>query len=370
MSWIKNLVLMFFSTFLILTVSELGIRKILGHPLEISGVYKRVMLFEAVPNFKNEGDIFKYHPNTEFRSVTFYVNPDEKTAVKEYDVTIKTNNLGLVQLNHISDNTIVDLFIGDSFTEGHGASPWFYNLESERVGQIKAVNGGIVGTGPLQWLELSRLLQEQHGLNYRKTTVILIHQDITRPVWNFAPHYIACLNTGECEKNTHPWYGYVFNDSTEIKMEEYAIKKYLSQNIDLNIDVKKDDLSRFIIRKSALAYYTNAFYDEFIKEGQLVKIDSPIDFNEIEIKNLTAIKSIYQSGYDQGKVLLIPEKHEVGEFSVQLSPKSNKILDWFRKNKLAVTVCKSLRSRDFHVNDGHPNGNGYMKIKECVSELQ
>jgi len=361
---------MFFSTFLILTAAELGIRQVLGHPFETSGVYKRVMLFEAVPNFKNEGNIFKYYPNTEFRSVTWYVNPDKKTAVKEYDVTIKTNNLGLVQLNDIPNNTIVDLFIGDSFTEGHGASPWFYNLESERVDQIKAVNAGIVGTGPLQWLELSRRLEEKHGLNYRKTTVILIQQDITRPVWSFGSHYIVCLNTGECEKKTHPWYGYVFDDGAERGMEEYAINKYLSQNIDLKIDIKKDDLSRFIIRKSALAFYTKAVYDEFVKEGQLTEIDNSVEFKAIEMKNLIAIKSIYQSGSDQGKVLLIPEKHEVGEFSVQLSPKSQKILEWFRKNELTVKVCKSLRSRDFHVNDGHPNGNGYRKIKECVVELQ
>jgi len=116
--------------------------------------------------------------------------------------------------------------------------------------------------------------------------------------------------------------------------------------------------------------FTKNFYEEFIKDGQFIGIDNSAGFKQIEMKNLTVSKSIYQSGSDQGKVLLLSEKHGVGEFSVQLSPKSQKILEWFQKNELTVKVCKSLRSGDFRVNDGHLNGNGYMKIKECVDELQ
>ena len=39
--------------------------------------------------------------------------------------------------------------MGDSFTEGQGATPWFYELEKDFSGSvIKPVNLGILGTGP------------------------------------------------------------------------------------------------------------------------------------------------------------------------------------------------------------------------------
>jgi hypothetical protein len=374
MNLIKNIALMFSSTLLMMVVAELGIRQILGHPLEVSGFNKRVMLFEAVPNFKNEGNLFKYHPNARFKSTTFYVDPDKKISIKEYESIIKTNNLGLVQLNNIPEGSIVDLFVGDSFTEGHGASPWFYNLESERVDQVKAVNAGIVGTGPLQWLELSKHLQKDYNLSYRNSVVILIHQDISRPVWNFAPHYITCLNTGKCKERTHPWYGYIFDNSTEEDMERYAVNKYLSLN-DLqvaadNLKESSDGFSHFIYRKSALVYYSNAIYEELIKEEKYTETNDSEVFKPLEVKNLMAIKEIVQSSLYQGKILLIPEKHEAKEFSVQLAPKSQNILKWFQKNELTAMVCTSLRSKDFHVNDGHPNKNGYEKIKRCVDGLK
>ena len=157
-------------------------------------------------------------------------------------------------------------------------------------------------------------------------------------------------------------------------MERYAVNKYLSLN-DLqvaadNLKESSDGFSHFIYRKSALVYYSNAIYEELIKEEKYTETNDSEVFKPLEVKNLMAIKEIVQSSLYQGKILLIPEKHEAKEFSVQLAPKSQNILKWFQKNELTAMVCTSLRSKDFHVNDGHPNKNGYEKIKRCVDGLK
>lgn len=373
MNLIKNLFLTFISTLVLLALAEVGVRMILGHPLETSGFNQRVMLFEATPNFKNENEIFKYHSNSEFRSATFYVNPDQNKAVKEYDLVMKTNNLGLIQLNDIKPGALVDAFIGDSFTEGQGATPWFYQLEKERNELTQVINAGIIGTGPLQWLVLINHLQDKYGLEYRKPTVILIAQDISRPVWNFAEHYIICLNTGVCKKRTHPWYGYNFDGASEADVEKFAVEKYLSVNsltAPKSEPVSSDYVVHKLIQKSAFAFYVHAIFNEFIITRNTSKDGDSGRFNSLESKNLNAIKDLVNIGTVQGKILLIPEKREAKTFSVQLEPNTQKILDWFSENNLTFDICSSLRTKDFHINDGHPNEMGYIKIKRCVEKLQ
>ena len=55
------------------------------------------------------------------------VSPND--IIIETDYNIETNNLGLVMKKDIYKNDRVLLVIGDSFTEGQGAEPWFYDLE-------------------------------------------------------------------------------------------------------------------------------------------------------------------------------------------------------------------------------------------------
>ena len=119
----------------------------------------RTMLFEAGDNFQNFNGYFKYFPNQEIRSTTLY-SKSEPTSIDdlviEYDYLIRTNNFGLVMKRDVSPNEHAIFVIGDSFTEGQGASPWFYELEdSYDANGAQIINLGILGTGPQQWENLA-----------------------------------------------------------------------------------------------------------------------------------------------------------------------------------------------------------------------
>ena len=67
--------------------------------------------------------------------------------MKEFKSTLNTTTLGLVPSTDVSHDKPAILFLGDSFMEGQGASPWFYRLEAgtadaQSVYQI--MNGGDV----------------------------------------------------------------------------------------------------------------------------------------------------------------------------------------------------------------------------------
>mgnify|MGYP006267186491 CR=1 FL=1 len=65
----------------------------------------------------------------------------------------------------IYKNDRVLLVIGDSFTEGQGAEPWFYDLEKDNYLNTKLMNLGIMGSGPMGWLSLTNHLKEKNSLN-------------------------------------------------------------------------------------------------------------------------------------------------------------------------------------------------------------
>ena len=53
----------------------------------------------------------------------------ENEFLKIWDYEFSTNNFGLVQKSDIYSDKDSILFLGDSFTEGQGATPWIDNFE-------------------------------------------------------------------------------------------------------------------------------------------------------------------------------------------------------------------------------------------------
>jgi hypothetical protein len=122
-------------------------------------VYKaihRVIFFDGRDTiFRNEGDIFTYIPHSEIRNLTGFFFDDDFDV--EYDYHFRTNNFGLVQDADVMPGRESLLLLGDSFTEGQGAEPWFRQVspEIEKLG-YQAVNGGLRGTGFEHWLKLAQ----------------------------------------------------------------------------------------------------------------------------------------------------------------------------------------------------------------------
>ena len=109
---------------------------------------RRYLLYGAVdgtPVFRNQGKIFTYSPNSTIRTSAYYENGPGLD--KEYDYQFKTNNFGFVQKRDIEKERPSVLVLGDSFTEGQGATPWFYSLEEGSSKDVQLINGGLFGTG-------------------------------------------------------------------------------------------------------------------------------------------------------------------------------------------------------------------------------
>src|SRR3954469_18898653 len=107
--------------------------------------------------FRNISDIFTYQPNQHVRNMTGFITRDGFKV--EYNYYFATNNLGLVQDTEVLPQRGSFMLLGDSFTEGQGAAPWF-RLVSPIIEELgyQPVNGGLMGTGFAQWNKLARYL--------------------------------------------------------------------------------------------------------------------------------------------------------------------------------------------------------------------
>ena len=92
--------------------------------------------------FRDYGEIFTYVPDAEIRVVAVTYTGDQFST--EYDYHMKTNNFGLVQDTDVIAEQPSLLLLGDSFTEGVGAEPWFrsISLQIVEIG-YQPINGGI-----------------------------------------------------------------------------------------------------------------------------------------------------------------------------------------------------------------------------------
>lgn len=345
MSWIKNTFLFLIVLVIMIAIMEVATRVILGHPFKAT----KVMLFESGDNFVNIGRGFKYFPDKSIRTAAYYIKSDN-TIVKEYDYFINTNNLGLVQKKSIDKNETVDIFLGDSFTEGQGAKPWFYEFENDYNKLNKVVNGGLLGTGPLQWELLANYLESEHLIKYNMVNVIMISQDITRNIHNFSSKQLKCLRHQECVGISLFW-GYNFHGKTQQETEKDVVN-LVNQTRSIDLDYKS------LIKKSAFLYH-----------AYLVIKDTFI-FSSIKNANLSAIKKLVNRGKVKGRVYLVPTKDDFStNGNMQFTKQTNKVILWLENNNIKVILCDDLLISDFHVNDNHPNEKGYKKIRECASSL-
>ena len=154
----------------------------------------RVVFFDGEgPIFENHGDIFTYAPHNTIRNVTAFFSSDAFSV--EYDYRFHTNNLGLTQDTDVAPGRKSLLLLGDSFTEGQGAEPWFRLVSPtiERLG-YQPVNGGVLGTGFQQWLKLGGYLSLKN-IDVSKVIVLFISDDYQRPVWNVPSQVFKCISS-------------------------------------------------------------------------------------------------------------------------------------------------------------------------------
>ena len=312
---------------------------------------RRYMLFgtaDSAPAFRNKGKIFTYAPNSRIHPTAYYEN--SAALHKEYDYEFKTNNFGLVQKQDVDKDRPSILVLGDSFTEGQGATPWFYSLEEDNVSnKMQLINGGLLGTGFAQWKLLhDDLVNSEIRIN--KVVVPFISDDYQREVWNFPDRVLSCLgDIGKCKGDE----GYFprplgFDEETFVgKLRKFRDAEYANKQA-----IKE---RRFFRR-----YFPNIhFIWGYIKNEYKIRFKNT---------NSTAIEYLSQK-YEKNIVFIhIPTQEELergrtpnrlGQLAREkINSSGGKLIDGFN-------VC-GLESIDYFTNDPHPNPNGYKKIAICV----
>ena len=314
----------------------------------IPGRDRRVVFFDGgSPIFENHQDIFNYSPHKQIRNVTAFLSGDDFTV--EYDYHFRTNNYGLVQDADIVPGQKSLMLIGDSFTEGQGAEPWF-RLVSPVIDKLgyQPINGGVLGTGFQQWLELDRHLAAKN-IQIRKLVVLFISDDFHRPIWNISSDVSECLSASPlCRLENSVFYRLPPPD----EMSSW-IARVRTARRPLKPQLK---LSLHALLPASFSVYMYFRQLMLFAQGE----------NDLRVAIVDLIKL---HGPNNVVFLHLPQKNEIGRGpdSVGLRARhtiedaGGKLFDGFE-------LCQ-LTQADYYMNDDHPNKDGYTKIAACAAKV-
>jgi len=300
--------------------------------------------------FRDYGETFTYVPHSRIRVVTISYTRDNFST--EYDYNIQTNNFGLIQDIDVVPGQRSLLLLGDSFTEGVGAEPWFRSVgpEIHKLG-YQPINGGIGGTGFSGWLKLDRYLTAA-DMRIRKLVILFISDDYRRPAWNVTPGESRC-----------------FSDLSLCQADQNVFFRYrLPPPEHLRSWVAKIRAGREATLRARARALLPAIYRVYEYVKQLFGHSPQMARDELgEEQSRAAIAELIKI-YGPGNVAFIhlPQKEEIGsrpnEFGLKargsIQQAGGKLFDGFK-------LC-GLTQSDYHPNDLHPNSGGYAKIAACA----
>lgn len=361
MSWIKNistLIIVLLICFLVLEFSSREIFK--NEPSTLWG--ERVMLFSEGDVFRNIDDFFVYHPLQHIQSQTFYADSLTEKVSTEYSYVIQTNNAGLVQTRDI-ELDISSLFIlGDSFTEGQGASPWFYDFEN--IWQRKdwqIINGGILGAGVKQFSSLLSYLQSEYFIKNTKVVVVFISNDFYRPQWHFRDQQLKCLKDYTACVGDEGYYGFPFASNKSAL--QFAQKIY-DERVEYGyVNIAKNYLLKGDIWEAikSLAKASTFIRMTYIK---LNSFNLSLN-NKFNNANYQATRELINRFKNNITFIHIWQKDEVTDG--HLNNQGVAVRSFFNEFEPNVEIndCRLLPN-EFHKKDSHPNSDGYIKVRKCV----
>jgi hypothetical protein len=314
---------------------------------------RRIMFFAGGGTiFQNQGDIFTYVPNNEVRSVTVYFSDDNFVA--EYDYRFHANNYGLVQDTDVVPGRPSLLLLGDSFTEGQGAEPWFRQL-SVHTGKIEyqVINGGLIGTGFEQWRKLEQYLSAE-GIQIRKLIVLFISDDYARGVWNFSAPVLRCLTTlSSCRADESIYYR--LPPASELSS---WVDKIRTIRTPTTVSYRLQQLARRSLPVSS------RFYDYL--SARLKK--SPAEQVAKQRSRAAILEMVRRYGTENVAFVHLPQKDEI-DGSRELGLEARRSIQDAGGNLFDGFKLCHLTAADYRIHDGHPNKQGYSKIADCVGQV-
>jgi hypothetical protein len=341
----KNFLIILISIFISLIIVE-SLSRIIIKPPKYSQLDKRYMLFEENKIFKNLDNFFLYYPNKKIISEGYY-NINNK-FLKEYSFTITTNNFGLVQENNLNQAKESILFLGDSFTEGHGSYAWINKFKGS-YRNFQTINGGILGTGPTQFYNLENYLSKK--LNVKKVIFIFIGDDFRRKVYTIPQKVQKCLeNQKKCVGNEN-FYGFNKKNQKEINLYLTKLKKYRVENLNI-IRKLQNQLKGLNIISIPLSYYKTNFRKNYSPNFKL-NLEKTIKLIEKYNKNIIFVR------LNTKQEILIGKSYWSSIAEDEIKKRNKKIHFCNFKNDINL----------FYKYDGHPNGAGYNYLYDCIVEI-
>jgi lysophospholipase L1-like esterase len=319
---------------------------------------RRLIYFFDGPGtiFRDYGETFTYVPHSDIRAVTLSYSDVDFNV--EYDYHIQTNNFGFVQDTDVRPEQTSLLLLGDSFTEGVGAEPWFRLVSSEiaKLG-YQPINGGIGGTGFSSWLKLDRYLVAA-DIRIGKLVILFISDDYRRPARNIVPDELRC-----------------FSDLSLCRVEEKKGGVFFRYRLpppeELPSWVAKIRTSREATLKARVKALLPATHLVYMYLTELVRPSPQMARDERgEQESRAAIAELIKTyGPENVAFIHLPQKEEIDSgpdvFGLKarrsIQEAGGRLFDGFK-------LCR-LVAADYHPNDLHPNSRGYSKIAACTMSV-
>ena len=282
-------------------------------------------LFDEYKNF------FKYKPNLLSRHLLYYY--EENNFLEIWDYKFNTNNFGLVQKSDIFSDQESILFLGDSFTQGQGASPWVDNFNGKIFG-YQVINGGIIGTGFQQFENIYDHISKNFKI--KKLVVIYIGGDLRRDITIVSDKKILFIPKSKKELNN-------------LLLNQHRLR--------LNKKEKFKDRLKFFIRDLYVYNILRTRINSFrLKNDQIIK------------RNFNSIESLYKKNYPNIIFINVKTANEIitGQESYE-----TKLINKFLKDKQYPNYKCDLSNdlTNYHKIDFHPNEKGYNELYRCVKKI-
>ncbi len=362
-SKINNLIVFAISTILSVIVLELILVK-LDFPPQKPLRY----LFLSKPNLKDQKTSFGFYPNIIVREVSVSIIKNQ--FIFEYDYSFKTNNVGLVQINPVIPGKKSIIIIGNSFTQGEGAVPWFYQLEENwQNNKYQIVNLGIIGTGVQQWNDTINWFNNIAPI--KQIYIIFISGDWLRKRWyaeeNSGLYFTPIVEENHFnkqDKSTHIYFIDRYMDQKAILKKARQLKASTRQSINIS---SYEDL--YVYRSiNRLRVWIGAIRRKIFSLGKIDISDG--DRYELNKSKEKFNRIVSQYGKHNIITIHLPTREEV------INGKYNNIGKLFREiiNSRNISYFDGLKlcglsKEDYYKYDGHPKASGYAKIRRLIEGL-
>ena len=348
----KNILLIFSSLLIALLVIEIFLKKFYYNEHFTFDYKKKFTLYEQGNVFRNiDNNFFTYYPNSNIRTSLYYY---DENLIKVYDYNIITNNLGLVQKNNIKENHPSILILGDSFTEGQGSSSWIDNFQGYYK-SFQVINGGILGTGPQQFLSLENYLSSKTNIKY--VFVLYVGDDFRRSIFIHNNQTINCLKNYKLCNGSETFYGFPLNTSSPSMFLQDMKKK--RDQVEKKITIKK--IRRNFKKKIADLYIYKIPYS-------LLKNNFYKSKNKKIMKNFNAIEELINKYQDKIYFINLKQKQEIlFKKESYETIYARKFIKRKTKNNFKCNFDNNINN--FYLYDAHLNTKGYKNLYSCVLKI-